>query len=154
MSNDCWESSWRTVCESVLLIPPTTPNLISWNIYFSEDFLNQMFSSVPWMRIKCECVLYSKLCITWTYGEQKKCSKYKEFRVRRCFWMGKRRKSLGELYVLRDSSSYAEFSVIQIFLLEFCFQYFLLLTVIWLIISSVVLWFAWISLTVIGIVCI
>ena len=43
--------------------------------------------------------------VTKTAGDQKKCSNYTEFQVRRCFeW--KRMESLGELYELCDDSSY------------------------------------------------
>ena len=41
-------------------------------------------------------VLYSKFCITLTV----------EFRVKPCFWIGKRRESLEKLYELCDNSSY------------------------------------------------
>ena len=51
-------------------------------------------------------LLYSKLCITQTAGDQKKCWIYTEFRVRRCFLNGERRESLEELYELCDNSSY------------------------------------------------
>ena len=78
-----------------------------------QEQLQKLYEHLPSVS---DCQKYSRLCITRTAWDQKKCSSYKEFRVRRCFLNGKRREGLRELYEFWDNSSYncssyAEFTV-------------------------------------------
>ena len=57
---------------------------------------------------------YSKFCITQTAGDQKKCSSYTEFRVRRFFSNGEAKGKSGRVVRVNSSNnclSYAEFTV-------------------------------------------
>ena len=60
--------------------------------------------------------LYSKLRVTRTAGEQKKCSRYTEFRVRRCFMNGESEEKVWE--------SCTNFAIIRVILTLLYFDLF------------------------------